>query len=213
MVHVAVVVAVEEAQLPLAVSGIGGRVDIQHDLLPGGVRRAMSTEPLQAQPLQTADRFPGRGVLQARERRLRGPRPIRPVHHRAQGRVVAQEGGIVGVLVAGRDLVDALAQKIKRRMLDVARVALVAQQPLESGRQPQALVELAQQDQSGLAGDRASLKVEHQPGLESEAKLGMTLRSRRPPPPSADAAFDTASIAQFGRVGGSFISNFMNNPG
>ncbi|HXY02502.1 MAG TPA: hypothetical protein VEI49_02940 [Terriglobales bacterium] len=74
----------------------------------------------------------------------------------------AQEGRIVGVFVAGCELVDALAQKHERRMLNVAGIALTDDQCFKPGGEPQALVELPQQNQSGLAGDLATLKVKRE---------------------------------------------------
>ena len=181
MVNVAVVVRIEEAQPLLAVGGIRGRVDIQNDLLPSRALRPMTTEPLQPLVLEQSDRFPGRRVLQAREGGLRSQRLTARADHRAQGRVVAQEGGIVGILVARRDLVDALTQQIECRMLDVAGIPLINQQSSQFPREPQALVELTQQDQPCFAGDLATLEVERELGLELEPESGMTLCSHRHP--------------------------------
>ena len=174
----------------------------------------MAAEPLKSQWLEAANRFPGGGILQARERRLRGQRPAALTRHRAQGRVVAQEARVVGILVAGCDLVDALAHKLKRRVRDLARIALIPKPLSQRGRESQALVKLAQQYQPRLAGDLATLEVDRQFGLESQPESGTTLCSyRHLPPPSADAALAGASIAQFGSVGGFLIQKFVNNPG
>ena len=56
---------------------------------------------------------------------MRGQRPIPAVCHRAQDRVIAQTAGIIGVFVAGRDLIDPLAQQDEGGMRDVAAVTLI----------------------------------------------------------------------------------------
>lgn len=69
--------------------------------------------------------------------------------------IVAQESGIIGIFVAGRDLIDPLAQQIECGMLDIAPVALVNHQFFEASGQLEPLVELAQQHQARLTGDLA----------------------------------------------------------
>jgi hypothetical protein len=66
-------------------------------------------------------------------------------------------------------------------MLDVAGIALINQQSSQLRRQPQALVELPQQDQASLAGDLAALEVERELRLELEPESAMTLCSHRHP--------------------------------
>ena len=66
-------------------------------------------------------------------------------------------------------------------MLNIAGIPLINQQSSQFPREPQALVELTQQDQPCFAGDLATLEVERELGLELEPESGMTLCSHRHP--------------------------------
>ncbi len=184
--------AVEEAQLLLAVGRIRSRIDVQNDFLSARPLRPTAHEPLQTQALQSADRFPGDRIFQPRQGRLRSQRQFTPAHHRAQSRIVAQKSGIVGVFVARGDLIDALAQQIEGGMFDIAPVALISHQSFEASAQLEPLVEFPQQHQARLAGNLAPGEIQRQLGLESKAKLDMTLCSHRHlPSPPADVASTT----------------------
>src|ERR1700757_1129238 len=145
-----------------------------------------------SQALQSANRFPGDRVFQPRQSRLGSQRQLTPARHRAQSRIVAQETGIVGVFVSRGDLIDALAQQIEGGMFDIAPVALIGHQSFEASGQLEPLVEFPQQHQARLAGNLASGEIQRQLGLESKAKLDMTLYSHRHlPSPPADVASTT----------------------
>ena len=112
---------------------IFARVDVEDDLLGRILLPAVDGSPHPAKPLQSfafqkPDRIPVGAVLQARECWLRGERTIDAVDDTAHRRIVAQERRVVGVLVAGCDLVDPLPHQIEHRVADVAPIA-----PVRSG--------------------------------------------------------------------------------
>ena len=76
-----------------------------------------------------------------------------------QHRIVAQTIGIVGVFVAGDDLVDALAQQFERIVTDALVLPRIAEQRSQIAGQMMALVEGAQRQQAGVAGDLPAGKI------------------------------------------------------
>jgi hypothetical protein len=76
MVHARAVVAVVEGAFLLAVGGIVGRIEVQEDLLGGGVLAALAHVEFDQGPGDAQAVLRTRGILQAREGRL--AREIRP---------------------------------------------------------------------------------------------------------------------------------------
>ena len=72
---------------------------------------------------------------------------------------MTQTVGIVGVFVAGDDLVDALPQQRQRVMTNAILISRIAEQLGPVAGQMMALVEGPQRQQTGVAGDLAAGKI------------------------------------------------------
>ena len=118
MIHVLAVGAVEEAELLLAVGGIVGGIEIEQDLAALTNLVATETDELLAQQFVGVHQVAGgRRVFPAAERGLGAERVAQfLIGDDLQHRIVAQTIGVVGVFVAGHDLVDALPQQGQRIM-------------------------------------------------------------------------------------------------
>ena len=73
--------------------------------------------------------------------------------------IVAQAVGIVGVFVAGDDLIDALPQQLQRIVTDAVIFARVAEERRQIASHMMALVKSAQWQQPGVAGDLPTGKI------------------------------------------------------
>ncbi len=210
---------VEEGELLLSVRRIPARVDVEDELvgritMPSIDGAADAAKPLEPFALQQPDRIPVGGVFQPRDRRLRPERSIDPVNHGSHRRVVPQEGRIVRVLVAGRDLVDPLSHEIDDRVADVTRIAPVRDELSDPAGEVELLIELAQQHQPRVTGDLSTLEINDDLPLESEPRSTMTPCSHRhPSAPAADVALASASVADSKSAGGFLIDWFVNYPG
>ena len=129
-------------------------------MLPAHLLATDADENLQqgvVQPYQVAGR---RRVLPAAERGLRAERVAQLlIGDYLQQRVVAQAVGVVGVFVAGYDLVDALAQQAQRVVTDAILLTRITEQLGQVASQMMALIEGAQRQQTGVAGDLAARKI------------------------------------------------------
>ena len=128
---VAVVIAVEEAPLLVAVHRIVGRVDVQNDLF--GRPRKRGNEALDQNLVNRPRPTPLGPVLEAAQRRRARQRPV-PPGSGLQAGVMAQIGVIVQILVAQRNPVDPLAQESRHAMAPLAPLAPIAAPPPPSGR-------------------------------------------------------------------------------
>ena len=72
---------------------------------------------------------------------------------------MAQAVGIVGVFVAGNDLVDALSQQFERVVTDALVLPRIPEQRGQIAGQMMALVEGAQRQQAGVASDLPTGKI------------------------------------------------------
>ena len=101
MIHMLLVIAVEEAELLLPMGGIVGGVHVQDDNLPGA---GMGLEVELQQPIgESTQVLGGNPVLEPGQGGLRGQvaSTVRgPADHDLHGRVPGQGGGIVVVFVA-----------------------------------------------------------------------------------------------------------------
>ena len=169
------VVAVEEAALLSAVERDVGVVEIEHDLARRPLmcleeqidQQRVDLRPV-AVDLVILRRMPLGCVLQPVQRALAGQRRAVAAQLRLQlarqhreGRVLAQLVVVVEVLVAQRQAEDALPDQRLHFMLDVARVAPVAEARREPPHQRQALVHLSQQQRPGVRRDLAARKIRH----------------------------------------------------
>ena len=139
--HVLVVEAVEERELLLSVRRVVGGVDVEHD--ERRVRRQRLNVLILEHLPEPSDSFATHCVLQPRQRRLRR-QSIRSTAVGAdhlQERIVAHDVGVVAVLVAECDLVDALTKLLRARVHDQQRIPLVAHRGGQRLRQAERLVD------------------------------------------------------------------------
>ncbi len=154
-VLVLVVVAVPEGQLLLAVGRVIDGVEVERQVarrrIEGGDELV---EEDVAQPLEGRD---GDGVLEAGQRWLaRQLRVVRgAVGEELEDGVGAEGIVIVLVFVAREDAVHAGADHLQKRVLGEARVAGVVEGLGEGPGEPDALVELPDGEQTGVAGELA----------------------------------------------------------
>jgi len=84
---------------------------------------------------------------------------IELVASRGQEGIAAQEGVVIEILVAQRQPVEPLGQKLGQRMIDKAGVARVAETGGQRAGQTQAVIDLAQQEHAAVTGEVAGGKV------------------------------------------------------
>ena len=174
-VAVLFIIAVEEAAFLLAVQRNVGVVEIQHDLARCALMRFEEKIHQQridlrivAIDLVILRRMPPRRVLQAIERALAGQRFAVGPQHRAQlprqhrkRRVLAQLVVIVEVFIAQRQAEDALPHQGLDLMLDIARVAPIDEAVGKATHQPEAPVDLSQQQRACVRGDVPAVETGH----------------------------------------------------
>ena len=102
----------------------------------------------------------GRRVLPAAERGLRTQRVAQfLIGDDLQQRIVAQTIGVVGVFIPGHDLIEALSQQGQRIMAQAVVLPRIAEWRGPVAGQMMALIEGAQRQQAGIAGDLAPGKI------------------------------------------------------
>ena len=155
----AVVVGVEERQLLLAVHGIVGVVDVEHDAR----RRAGEAAAIEidlAEP-DASQRAPVGNVLQPRQRRL-AHQIGAGLGHAADGnlqrRIGAQRVDVVAVLVAGRDHEHPRRHHLGIAVPDACRIAFIAKRAGDRLGQAEARRDLAQHDQAAVRGQAAGIE-------------------------------------------------------
>jgi hypothetical protein len=169
-VAVLFIIAVEEPAFLLAVQRNVGVVEIQHDLARCAFMRF--EEKIHQQPIDLRivaidlvilRRMSPRRVLQAIERALASQRLAVGPQHRVQlarqhrkRRILAQLVVIVEVFIAQRQAEDALSHQGLDLMLDIARVAPIDEAVGEATHQPEASVDLSQQQCTCVRGDVAA---------------------------------------------------------
>ncbi len=178
---VAVVIAVEEAPLLVAVHRIVGRVDVQNDLF--GRPRKRGNEALDQNLVNRPRPTPLGPVLEAAQRRRARQRPV-PPGSGLQAGIMAQIGVIVQVLVAQRNPVDPLAQESRHAMAPLAPLAPIAEPPRHRRRQAETAVRLTQQRRTAVACHPAAVETR----LDTASPTGWkrkptraTIRHRRAP--------------------------------
>jgi hypothetical protein len=124
-----------------------------------------------AQPLEGRD---GDGVLEAGQGGPAGQGVVLggAVGDELEDGVVAQGVVVVLVLIARQDTVDAGADHLQEGVLGQARVAGVVEGLGEGPGEPDALVELADGEQPGVAGELARRRLDDQRGAEKIQDLG-----------------------------------------
>ena len=161
VIHMLVVSAVEEAELLLAVGGVVGGIEVEQNLTALAHLVAAETDELLDQSVIEVHQVAGaRRVLPATEGGLRAQRVAESlIGDDLQHRIVAQTIGIVSVFVAGHDLVDALSKQFERIVADALVCPRIAEQCSQIAGQMMALVEGAQRQQAGVAGDLPAAKI------------------------------------------------------
>src|SRR5271157_571920 len=154
VIHVLAVGAVEETELLLAVSGIVGGIEVQQDLAALPDLLAAETDELLPQ-----------GVVQAHQ--VAGRRRVLPAAESGLGAQRVSQGLI------GDDLVEALPQQRQRVVLNAILVPRIAEQLGQLAGQTMALIEGAQGQKTGIAGDLPTGKigVDGLMAVEGEAEL------------------------------------------
>ena len=127
---------------------------------------------------------------------------------------MAEPVGIVDVLVPGGDLIQPLADERVQVVRDVARVSGVGDPADHIGAEPELLIEFANEQQAGIRREGAAREIDDEFGLESEAKLAITLCSHRtsdvgiPSRPESPRKYH-----DFFEGDGVFTYSFVNYPG
>ncbi len=145
-----VVVSVEEAKLLAAMHGVEGIVDVEHDTtrhLAETLAIVVNQGAPHAQQCVSV-----RQVLGARNSRLRTQIAMvgQPVHCQLEHRIGSQAVGVVAVLVASGDHQHAKADDLIEPMNDALRRPLVMDAGGEALGDPQALLDLAQHQQTPI---------------------------------------------------------------
>jgi len=188
-IAVPVVVAVEEAAFLAAVQRDVGIVEIEHDLPRRALMRLeekidqqrVDPRPVAVDLVILRGMAPRR-VLQAIERALARQRLAVLPHHRRQlarqnrkGRILAQLVVIVQVLIAQRQPEDPLPNQRLELVLDKAGIAPVGEARRKPTHQPEAPIDLAQQQRPRVRGDVAAIE----PGHHRAAFYGFKFEQRR----------------------------------
>ena len=119
-------------------------------------------------------------MLQPRERRLRprGARPSTGLNH-LKRRIMPKPVGVIDVRVPRGDLIQPLADEHLQVVGDVARIPRVADPTDDIGAEPALLIEVPDEQQTSIRREGAAREIDNEFGLESEAKLRITVCSHR----------------------------------
>ena len=194
-VAVGVVVAVEEAALLVAMQGIVGGIQVEHDRLRRALMRLQEQRHEQrldrlgvVPDLVIAADAAAQGLLEPVQRRLAGERRavlaarLELADQRRHHRIMAQKIMIVEVLVAERQAEHALADQRHQAVLDQLGRTGVAETGRKAFDEPDRLVGGAEQQRTAIRGDRAAVKGAHNPttfdGSEIERILPTLCRHR-----------------------------------
>ena len=155
----AVVVRVEQCQLLLAVHGIVGVVDVEHD----ACRRAAKAPAVEIDLTEAdaGERAPAGEVLQPRQCRLAhqvGAGLGCTTNGDLQRGIGAQRVDVVAVLVAGRDHQHPRPRHLGVAVADAGGITLVAQRPRDRLGQAQARIDLAQDDDPAVRRQAAGIE-------------------------------------------------------
>ena len=201
-ITIAIVVAVEEAALLVAVQGIVGGVEVEDDALGRrGMRlqeqrheQALDLARVMADLVVAARReggpFLGR-MLQpveralARHRRAVTPPRLQLAGQHRHGGIVAQLIVVVEILVAQRQAEHALADQRRNRVLDLLTVTAVPETGSKAIDQTDRLVRRPEQQRTGIRRDQPAVERTHNPtpanGSEVEQILATLCRHRGAP--------------------------------
>ena len=164
-VAVAVVVAVEEALLLLAVQRVVGGVEVQHQLLGRGLEAG--DELLDQQTLQPHRAGSVGPTLQPAQRGRAGHLAVH-AHGRLHRHIAAQRAVVVQVLPAQCQAVHALAQHVAHGVRDQQRVARIGNAATGRFDQSKLAIHRRQQHHSTIAGHAATIESAlHNPSAQA----------------------------------------------
>ena len=161
VIHVLAVATVEEAELLLAVGGIVGGIDVEQNLATLADLVTAEADELLAQPVVVVHQIAGgRRVLPATEGGLGAERVAQfLIGDNLQHGIVAQTVGVVGIFVAGDNLINALPQQHQRIMMQAVVLPRIAEASGPVTSQMMALIKGSQRQQTGVAGNLATGKI------------------------------------------------------
>ena len=195
-IAIAIVIAVKEPPLLIAVQRIVGGVEVEHDLtrrLGVRVEKQIDEQPLDrrgvvvdlviARSLARARRMlqPVQRAL-ARQRRRLIAIALELAQKHAQNRIAAQVVVVVEVLIAERQAEDALRDQGLERMNGEQRAAVVAKASGKPIREADRLVRLAQQQSPGVRRHQPAVEIGDDPPPAGPSKIHLaraTLRQHR----------------------------------
>lgn len=180
MIHVLVVPSMKQRQLLRAVRWIIRAVEIEYEVgrgLVGGV--GVRTKPVDADTGQAVHLGPRDRVLQPRQRGLRAQRRAAVARHGLERGILPEAGRVVDVFVARRNVAEALAQQRRDLVGDIPPVSRLGDAATDVGGEAEVRIEFPDQQQARVRGERAAGEIDDRCGLESKAKLAITLCSHR----------------------------------
>jgi hypothetical protein len=215
VIHVLVVPPMKERELLRPMRRVIRAVEIEDEIrgvLVGSV--GIGAEPVNASAREALDRGPVDRILQPRERRLRSECREAIGRDHLERRIMPQPIGVVDIFVSGDDLIQPLTDERVEIVRNVARVPSVGNPADHVGAEPELLVEFSDEQQAGIRREGAAGKIDDKFGLESEAKLAITLCSHR----TSDVARPSRprtprKYHDFFEGDGVFTYSFVNYPG
>ena len=172
-VAVAVVVAVEEPSLLVAVQRVVGGVEVEHDLLRRAIvgveeevheqcldRRAVMGDPAVAVGGRRAVLEPVQRALAGERRAAAVPR-LEPAERHPEHRIVAQPVVVDQVLVAERDAEHPLPDQCRHLVHHPFRRPTVGEAGREALDEPDRPVGRPEQQPAGVRGDRTPIEIRH----------------------------------------------------
>ena len=143
-------VGIEQAKLLTAVHPVERIVDIEHDALGHGTKRAAVL--VNQGPAEAQQRPPIGQVFQARDRRLRTQivAPGQTIQSQHEHRIAAHRVGVVAILVAGGNHQQAKADDLRQAMHNLLRHPRVLQAGREAVGNTHPAFDLAQRQQTAF---------------------------------------------------------------
>jgi hypothetical protein len=94
---------------------------------------------------------------------------------------VAQSGGVVGVFVAGGDLVNALSEEVEAGVVDAGLATGIVEAGGDGLGEAQGMVELCQERETAVGGEGAAGEIEVNRFAREQRKVehGLRIRHRR----------------------------------
>jgi hypothetical protein len=175
----AFVAAVVKTELLLPVGGIGRGIHIQNNFSGRfHAGRAEFCETLQQTAVHGHPVPPGECIFPAAQGGLRTQGlSRRGVGQQLENGIVAQQSGVVGVFVAGHDLIEALREQRLRGMVLALRQARVGPRCRPAAGQVMTYVKLPQRQQSGVGTDLPAVEVGHDSAIPVEGKIQLCLNT------------------------------------